>query len=331
MVLNNQNRLKKYHHSFNNNANIDRRKTHKVSDDFLAEYLGKKGVSLSTILFTIRKDNPNKNGIPWISEVWASDYDGYNKRQITNENSYCVSPVYLPSKSKEDLNFLYVSYKNGIPKIFINQENSARMLVQLRGNQLLPSISPKKDAVAFISDAAGRPDIFLQKLDKNQMAIGKPRQLFSSPKASQATSSFSPDGQKLAFVSDKDGSPRIYLLKIPEDKNNKKRPFAYLVTKKNRYNVTPSWSNDGNKLAYSAKTEGIRQIWVYDFIMEEEMQLTFGKENKENPCWAEDNLHIVYNTEDKNISELYIINLNSPCPKKIISGIGQKRFPAWAR
>ena len=309
--------------------NVDRRKIHKISDDILSEYFGKKGIAQSSILFTIRRDNPDKNAIPWLSEVWMCDYDGGNRRQLTFENNYCISPVCLSGKDKELPSFLYVSYKKGIPKIYINSEEKKGQIVSLRGNQLLPSISQKMDQIAFISDAAGRPDLFVQKFDRDRNEVGKPVQLFSMPKASQATSTFSPDGHKLAFVSDKDGTPRIYIIKIPDNEKNHVRPYAHLVTKKNRYNVTPSWSNDGTKIAYSAKTDGIRQIWVYNFIADEEIQLTFGKENKENPCWAEDNLHIVYNTEDRTVSELCIINLNNPKPVKISSGFGQKRFPAW--
>jgi TolB protein len=306
----------------------DRRVIHKFFDDFLLATLGKKGIAETTILYTVRRDNPDKRGIPWLSEVWVCDYDGENRRQLTFENSYCVSPVFLPS-SGLDLSFLYVSYKRGIPKIFISSGEKEDLLFPLRGNQLLPSISPREDYVAFISDAAGAPDLFIQRLDKRKNPIGMPRQLYSAPRGTQATSSFSPDGEKLAFVSDKDGPPRIYIIKIPEDERNDVRPYAQLITKKNRENVTPAWSPDGTMLAYSSNIDGVRQICIFDFASNEENQITFGGENKENPCWAEDNLHIVYNTEFKTTSELYIINLNNPSPIKISSGLGQKRFPSW--
>ena len=320
--------------SLSGDLNIDRRKIHIIADEILSTYLGKMGISQSTIIFTLRRDNPDKRGIPWISEVWSCDCDGENRHQITYDNNYNVTPAYMAlpmQKSKGIPNFLYVSYKKGIPKIYINTEAKEGALVQLRGNQLLPSISPQLDKVAFISDAAGRPDLFLQRLDSEYNPVGKPWQLFSMPKATQATSAFSPDGEKLAFVSDKDGTPRIYVIKIPDAGFSRLRPYAHLITRKNRYNVTPSWSNDGTKLAYSAKVGGIRQIWMYDFIEDEETQLTFGGENKENACWASDNFHIVYNTEDKKVSELYIINLNNTKPVKILSGVGQKRFPSWER
>ena len=102
-----------------------------------------------------------------------------------------------------------------------------------------------------------------------------------------------------------------------------------LITRQNRENVTPSWSSDGTKLAYSSKTDGVRQIWIYDFDKDEEWQLTKGGQNKENPLWAPDGLHVVYNTEEKEMGDLYIVNLNQAGAVKITSGNGKKRFPAW--
>jgi len=169
----------------------------------------------------------------------------------------------------------------------------------------------------------------MQHFDQNTLTIGKPIQLFSYPRATHASPCFSPDSQKIAFVSDKDGTPRIYVIKIPDDLYHRKRPIAHLITKENRQNVTPSWSKDGKKLAYSAKTNKVRQIWIYDFETDEEWQLTNGSINKENPHWANDSLHIIFNTEDDSESELYLINIKQKEAIKITNGEGRKRFPSF--
>lgn len=223
--------------------------------------------------------------------------------------------------------FLYVSYINGQPKIIVAPFRNPKgdTLIELRGSQALPSISPTLNYISFISDAAGRPDLFLYSLQDQR----KPMQLFSSSRATQAASSFSPDGKKIAFVSDKDGPPRIYLLEIPRGNRTFKTPKTSLLTKKNRQNTSPSWSPDGTKLAYSAKTDGIRQIWIYDFERDEELQCTFGHINMENPYWACDSKHLVFNSEDDFISELYMMNIYQKDPKKISRGSGDKRFPAF--
>jgi TolB protein len=102
-----------------------------------------------------------------------------------------------------------------------------------------------------------------------------------------------------------------------------------MISKQNRENSCPAWSPDGTKLAYSAKTNGIRQIWIYDFGKGEEWQLTSGSGHKENPAWAPDSRHIIFNSTDDHTSELYIVNLSQPEALKISRGTGKKHYPTW--
>ncbi len=313
----------------NGDLKSDRVKLHNFCDSLQEMLFGQKGIASLKILYTVREKNDQNPIMNWKSEIWICDYDGENARQLSFDNSYFVHPIFIPNKNGNE--FIYVSYINGQPKLFKTSINSAIKvpLIHLKGNQLLPSFSNDSQKIAFICDASGRPDIFLQFFDKNSSAIGKPIQLYSYPRATNASPVFSPDSEKLAFVSDKDGSPRIYLIKIPDSLYDRKRPAAHLITKKNRQNVTPSWSKDGKKLAFSAKNDSVRQIWIYDFETDEEWQLTKDNKNKENPTWANDSLHIIYNTEDGDESELYLINVKQKVPVKITKGSGKKRFPSF--
>ncbi len=76
-------------------------------------------------------------------------------------------------------------------------------------------------------------------------------------------------------------------------------------------------------------TNGVRQIWIYDFEKGEERQLTQGPGNKENPSWAPNSLHLVFNSTSPNDNELYLIHLNDIKAHKISSGPGEKRYPNW--
>ncbi len=307
----------------------DRQKLHKLADAIYKTLFHAEGIASSRILFAYQNKTPRSDGSGWASEIWECDWDGANARQITHEGSYCVTPVLLPSSSQfGNDKFLYVSYKLGQPKIYIAslREGTGKRLIDLRGNQLLPAISSKRDKIAFISDAGGRTDLFLQPLNPKTGDVGKPIQLYSFPRSTQASPTFSPDGSKLAFVSDKDGGMRIYVLPTL---SSEKRGQAQMISKQNRENSCPCWSPDGKKLAYSAKTSGIRQIWIYDFATQEEMQLTSGPGNKENPYWAPDSQHLVFNSTDATSSELYIVNLNQTEALRITKGPGKKHYPTW--
>ncbi len=309
----------------------DRRRIHRFYDNLQKDLFGVEGIASLRILYTQRVRNHEK-GADWVSEIWVSDADGANARQITHENSYCLSPGFFPkaSPSASDLEFYYVSEKSGQGKIYRSSLSSPHPepMVDLRGNQALPNLTRKGTQMAFITDVAGRPDLFAQNFDSKGKMVGKARQLYSTSRATQASPTYSPDGKQIAFVSDKDGPPRIYLLNVTGPKETQ-RPSPRLLTKKNRENTSPSWSPDGAKLAYSAKVDGVRQIWIYDFATEEERQLTQGRETKENPSWAPDSLHLVYNTENHDSSELYLIHVNGGEPVQISKGLGQKRFACW--
>jgi TolB protein len=311
------------------NLSQDRRQMHKLADGIHKALLNKDGIASSRILFAYQVKNPKQDGSQWLSEIWECDWDGANARQLTHDNSYSVTPVLVPHHNRfSNDRFLYVSYKMGQPKIYISslKGGEGKRLVDLRGNQLLPAISQQRDKIAFICDAGGRTDLFMQPLNPETAEVGKPVQLFSYPRSTQASPTFSPDGSKIAFVSDKDGGVRIFVIPArPSDK----RSNAMMISKENKENSCPCWSPDGTKLAYSAKTSGIRQIWIYDFASGEETQLTSGPGNKENPYWAPDSSHLVFNSTDGSSSELYIVNLNQPDAVKISRGPGKKHYPTW--
>lgn len=317
--------------SLSGDMSQDRRHLHKLADALQKTLFDTEGVAHSRILYSVQvKNTQQKEGDgAWLAEIWECDWDGANARPVTQDKSYNVSPVFSSTQKAADT-FLYVSYQLSQPKVYLGtlSKPTRKRFLTLKGNQLLPAISPQRDKVAFISDAAGRPDLFLQMLSPDGKELDKPHQLFSFPRSTQASPTFSPDGKQIAFVSDKDGRPRIYVISSTPQR---RRGKTTLLTKKNPESSCPNWSPDGTKLAFSAKTNGTRQIWIYDFETQEEKQLTFGPGNKENPFWAPDSLHLVFNSTDQDSSELFVVNLNQPAAVQITRGPGKKHYPSWGK
>jgi len=311
----------------------DRAKIHQLADAIHKLLFGKSGIATSRILYTVKhKIERPKQEAKYISEVFMADYDGYNARQLTSEGTLITHPMFVPALGGKSSNaFLYVSYKIGQPKMYINQlfnKNGTRVS-KIRANQVTPSISPNGLFVAFSSDVAGRADIFLQPLPAQGNEMPTARQIFTAKGTANASPTFSPDGKRMAFVSDKDGSPKVYVMQIPGQGTKAKDIKLQLISKRCRENSAPCWSPDGKKLAYCAKTNDVRQIWIYDFETGKERQLTKGHAIKENPTWASDSLHLLFNAKEGQATEIYLINLNQPKAVKITSGAGEKFFPSW--
>ncbi|MCP5468997.1 MAG: Tol-Pal system protein TolB [Chlamydiales bacterium] len=305
--------------------NRDRKLLHQAHDAAFETLFHEKGIANSRILYTLRTKESSSSE-SWVTEVWESDLDGANAKKLTNDGYLCVTPI-----SITPAHFLFVSYKIGQPKIYLGSTHGEepKRVSFLRGNQLMPVLSPQLDKLAFISDVSGNPDLFVQAFSPENGVMGKAQQVFSAPGATQGCPTFSPDGESLAFVSNKDGTARVYMMRIPAPGAHLRDLHPQLISKKNRGNTSPVWSPDGTKLAYSALTSGVRQIWIYDFERGEEWQLTEGKTHKENPTWAPNSQHLLFNTVADGYAELYLINLNQKEATKISSGPGEKRFPSW--
>jgi len=298
----------------------DRRMIHELSDAIHEEIFGVKGIASTRILYT---DKQGTSG-----EVWALDYDGANAEPLTNQNALCVTPSFIPPRSgMRSHDYFYVCYKTGQPKIFhanLRGGNGQRVST-LRGNQLMPQLNRQRDKLVFISDAAGNPDVFLHEFDPQNGVVGKPRQIYAVPYATQASPVFSPDGKKIAFVSNKDGRAKIYTMEIPKTGQTMKDIHPQVLIKQNRSCTAPCWSPDGTKIAYTSKAKGVRQIWVVDITTGIDKQVTQGSGNKENPTWAPNSLHLAYN-DARNV---YMLNLHQLRPVQLTHGRTEKKFPSW--
>lgn len=277
------------------------------------------GISAGKIIFSLSKEHRTqgmKQG-----ELWIMDYDGQGLQPLTQDQSLSITPNWLYGD-----NYVYVSYKLGIPKIFLGslKEGKGEKILQLPGNQFMPAFSPKKKLLAFISDAYGNPDLFIQSFSPVSGAIGRPRKLFKDPFGTQGNPSFSPDGSKLVFISNRDGHPRLYVAQVyPEIQAPR------LLTKKYRNSSCPVWSPDGKKIAFCAVIKGIRQICLYDISSGRDYQLTTSLVNKESPSWALDSNHLVFSAGNSEESELYLLSLITQKSRKLVIGSGEKRFPCW--
>ncbi len=310
----------------------DRKKIHSLADAIHIIFFHTPGIASTRLIYALRDRKQTNKSTEWTSEIWECDYDGGNAHQITQTSGYCISPAYVPAKQGYSCgSFFYVSYLVGQPKIFTAslRNGVSNRFSYLRGNQLMPTISQKRDMIAFISDASGNADLFVQQFNPETGPLGKPYQIFSAHRGTQASPTFSPDGKRIAFVSNKDGSPRIYVINIPKPGSHLKSIKPQMISKENRENTSPAWSPDGTKITYSAKTNGVRQIWIYDLQTRQERQLTKGPSHKENPSWAPNSQHIVFDSSTPFSSELFLVHIDCLNVTQISSGPGEKRFPCW--
>ncbi|AAD18920.1 TolB precursor [Chlamydia pneumoniae TW-183] len=304
------------------NLSVDRQKIHHAADTVHYALTGIPGISAGKIVFALSslgKDQKLKQG-----ELWTTDYDGKNLAPLTTECSLSITPKWVGVGS--NFPYLYVSYKYGVPKIFLGslENTEGKKVLPLKGNQLMPTFSPRKKLLAFVADTYGNPDLFIQPFSLTSGPMGRPRRLLNENFGTQGNPSFNPEGSQLVFISNKDGRPRLYIMSLDPEPQAPR-----LLTKKYRNSSCPAWSPDGKKIAFCSVIKGVRQICIYDLSSGEDYQLTTSPTNKESPSWAIDSRHLVFSAGNAEESELYLISLVTKKTNKIAIGVGEKRFPSW--
>ncbi|RLB80221.1 MAG: Tol-Pal system beta propeller repeat protein TolB [Deltaproteobacteria bacterium] len=278
---------------------------HRLSNEIIKVLTGQDGMFLTRIAYV---DSATGH-----KEIRISDYDGYNSKPITTDNSIALSPRLSPDGTR----ILYTSYKEGRPKLYLKDLRSGltRVLSQRKGLNIGAAWTPDGKAIALTLSIKGNPDIFL--IDLN----GRILKRLTSNWGIDVSPAFSPDGRMMAFVSNRSGSPQIYIKDLKT--GNSRR-----LTFDGSYNTSPSWSKL-NRIVYTSMNHGSFDIFTMDPEGGEPVQLTENVGNNEDPCWSPDGRYIVFSSNRLGPYHLYIMTANGQNQRRISPRKGEQTSPSW--
>jgi TolB protein len=280
---------------------------HYFLDQLYEEMTGRQGIFSTRLLFVSDKTG-NK-------EVYISDYDGRNARQITRNGSINLSPQWSPDGKK----MLYISYKTGSPALHMLDllTGKDRVISERQGLNIAGRFSPDSSRIALTMSADKSPELYL--ID----ASGREVQRLTDNFSIDVSPSWSPDGSSIAYTSDASGNPHIYIMNIATKE-------AKRITFNGKYNSSPSWSPDGSSIAFSRNDGAGRfNIWVIRPDGTGEAQLTFEGDNK-SPSWSPDGRFIIFSSKRGNVSSLYIMRADGTGLFKLPTAVGGETMPAWS-
>ena len=132
---------------------------------------------------------------------------------------------------------------------------------------------------------------------------------------------------KIAFTSTRDGNGEIYVM--DGDGGNQRR-----VTVNPARDWYPTWSPDGNKIAFlSNRNKDRQQIWVIDADGKNPMRLTDGLLDS-NPDWSPDGTKILYDTvrvpEDHHLAPGGITVMDADGKDKRLVKNARGLHPSWS-
>ncbi|MDH4155822.1 MAG: hypothetical protein OEW00_00910, partial [candidate division Zixibacteria bacterium] len=147
-----------------------------------------------------------------------------------------------------------------------------------------PAFSPEGDRLAMYTDKSDYTEIvMISAIDGESIA-----RLVKAERSSDLESlhsfvsgfSFSPDGSKLVFVAKSKGREAICFFDVRERKIYKKRSLDY-------YNIlSPAWSPDGGRVAFSALRGHRRDLFIYHIEQDSVEQLTDDNYDDMSASWV---------------------------------------------
>jgi TolB protein len=221
-----------------------RRATHLFADAVVEALTGTPGFASSRITFASASGGKKSK----VKEIYISDIDGANARQLTQDTSLGYGPRFSPDASK----IVYSSDKSGYRDTYVIDLGSKKRscVAQFPGQNTGAAFSPDGSTLALTLSKDGNPELF------TMAATGGSPTRLTRTRGVEASPSWSPDGTQIVYVSDERGSPSLYLL--PATGGEPER-----LNTESSYTTEPDWSPDGKLIAYSISSGG-GQIGVYD-------------------------------------------------------------------
>jgi TolB protein len=253
-------------------------------------------------------------------EIWAMDYDGANQHQITHLNSISLSPRISPDNSR----IAFISFFKSGAGIAVWSLDLGRLVKfpAFGGTTLSPAWSSDGTHIAFSSSRTGDPEIYV--CDQNGGSLKRLTNVHGpdvSPVWNPKT-----NGQ-IAWVSGRTGLPQIYTMDSEGANVQKLTDQGYAVS--------PSWSPNGQFLAFSWNRKygpgdpGGQDIYVMDIASKRWLQLTHEAGSNDFPSWAPDGRHIVFERSIGGHTEIWSM-LADGTQQHQLTQAGNNFMPNWS-
>jgi TolB protein len=296
----------------------------RYGDAILKAYTGKSGIFNSKLVFVGRASAATSK------QIYISDFDGSNAFPITRTGV----PHLSPSWNKAGTQIAYTSYEDGNPDLFVYDvaTRRSRKISGAKGINSGGNFAPSGKLVAFTGSVNGDADIY------TASPSGGARKLFITGNGLDVDPTFSPDGKMMAFVSGRFGNPHIFVAQLQWNGDNEVKVLGdKRLTYAGWYNATPSWTPEGDRLAFAGYDKEIDRFDL--FLMNPDgtklERLTLRTGDNERPWFSPNGQNLVFmsNRKDgqnvKAVHQLFVMNRDGSGQRQLETGLYEAQTPCW--
>jgi TolB protein len=255
-------------------------------------------------------------------EIWAMDYDGQNQHAITHLGTISLSPRISPDNTR--LAFASLGREGWDIRMYSLELNRlvAFPAGTTGGSNLSPAWSADGSKIAFSSARTGDPEIWVADASGGNLHRAT---TFRGP---DVAPTWNPrTNAQIAWVSGRTGLPQIYTM--DQDGTGVQRMTD------GGYAVSPSWSPNGQLLAFSWNRKygpgdpGGVDIHVIDIASKKYLQLTHESGSNDYPFWAPDGRHLVFERSIGGKSQIWTM-LADGTEQHQLTTTGNNFMPNWS-
>jgi TolB protein len=206
----------------------------------------------------------------------------------------------------------------------IDQDGADQKLVSSTNRQAMsPAWGSDGRQIAYMEFQAGKGWLYLQ-----EMATGQRTAVSTTGSALDFTPAFSPDRQTLAFSRATEEGTDLYTINI---KNN--CCLRRLTVGRFSDNLSPTFSPDGQRIAFVSTRPGLPQIYVMAADGTDQQLFApfdYGVTGSSNaPDWSPDGQAVAFHRDVAGTLQVFVLDVRTRTVRQLTS-VGRNEDPTWA-
>ena len=247
-------------------------------------------------------------------------YNGNPQQLRAIGYAFCADLIELLTGKKSIFGskIVFVSNKTGFKEIYECDfdGHELRQLTNSHSISLTPALSPDGRYLAYTDFSSGRPALYIRDLSEGKIStIGK------------SGISIDPgwrNSREVATTLSFEGDQEIYLIKTDGS-------ISRRLTFSKGIDLSPSFSPDGNKMAYVSDRNGLPQIFIEDLPSGQVSRLTFSGRYNTQPSWSPAGDKIAYTTwESGSEINIFVTGIDGSGLKQLTEKSGENESPSWS-
>jgi eukaryotic-like serine/threonine-protein kinase len=184
------------------------------------------------------------------SELWMADLKNGSLERMTADNTTEAEPAVSPdgtrivyASTSEDFNMVEIAVEGG----------TLRSLLTTSRSELFPAWPAAGEEYAYVTDHSGESEIWIRSRRNNwERPLITPKDFSKNPPTQFFTPEYSPDGATLAFAAT--GNHRVASIWLAPAQGG--TPVRLTADDSEGFELSPTWSPDGNWIAYATIMHG---------------------------------------------------------------------------